>query len=182
MIAALLLAGCVHTPPHAAVPGAWRRTVARREQMRVDGRWCAWESEALSWDERTLWSVAPPEDDNWCAVPGESARWFDVVGQDGPFLSTRLQDDGCCPAAATVRCVTWNVETGAAATLDDYDARLAERRWARAQVELARDPALRAYTLDRNAFVVTPGGHVSFCAAPPGGAHSRAALRAVDVR
>ena len=181
-----LLVGCVHTPPHPPVEGTWSREFTRRQELRRDGRYCAWEAESPAWSGTLLWPAEAPIGDNWCETDGETARWFDVVGQDGAFLSTRLQEMGCCPDHWTAVCVTWNLETAKPATLVEYDEKRAERRWERAQTELQTllqsRPALAGYTITPDAFVVKPGGHVAFCAAPPGGAGTTAAIVEIDVK
>lgn len=181
-----LLSGCVHTPPHPALEGAWSKEFTRRQEIRQDGRYCAWEAESPAWAGTLLWPAEAPIGDNWCESAGETSRWFDVVGQDGAFLSTHLQEQGCCPDRATAVCVTWNLSTAKPATLVEYDEKRAERRWERAQALLQTllqsRPALAGYTITPDAFVVKPGGHVAFCAAPPGGAGNVAAIVEINVK
>lgn len=154
-----LLVACVHTPPHEAVPGAPTVAFARREQMTRDGAWCAWEAESLSFDGRPLWVADAPGEESWCRAPGgEASRVVDVLGRDGPFLSVRLTEWGCCPDHAVSRCVTLDVRTGEPTTLEAYDPRHAERRWSRA----VRD-APPGFTLSPDAFLVGDR-HVRFCA------------------
>ena len=80
-----LLVGCVHTPPHPPVEGTWSREFTRRQELRRDGRYCAWEAESPAWSGTLLWPAEAPIGDNWCETDGETARWFDVVGQDGVY-------------------------------------------------------------------------------------------------
>ena len=152
----LSMAGCVRTPPHDPVDGAPVTRTERREQMSHDGDWCSWEAESLYFGERALWAVDTPDDDGgWCETPGESSRMVDVLGQDGPYLSVKLTEMGCCPDHDAVRCFTMDMRTGAAITLEEYDSRRAERRWEQAQKSAVPG-------LDRGAFVVGDG-HVRFC-------------------
>jgi hypothetical protein len=164
----LLLLGCVHTPPHDPPPGRWTVDTVRREQMTLDGTWCSWEAENLVYEHDAVWAATPPDEDGgprtdtWCVDGGESARMVDVVAQDGPFLSTRLHEEGCCPRRDETTCTTWDLRTRGRAHLEDYDGRHAEWRWAKLQHLLAKDPDLVGWSFDRDAFLVR-GGHVTFC-------------------
>lgn len=159
----LLLVGCVHTPPHPAFVGTWEKVYARFEEVR-GVEYCVWESESLQAGGRMLWGLAPPEtEQNWCRASGERAAWFDVVGEDGAFLSVRSTEAGCCPETRRTVCATWNLETGGRATLEEYDATLAAERWSEAQVKLAAEHPGGGWVIDRAAFLVSKG-HVSFCA------------------
>ena len=178
---ALALAGCVHTPPHDPLAGAWKKDFVRREEMREDGSYCSWEAESLSYQGTAVWAVEPPEGQNWCGSADEVSRYFDVVGQDGAFVSVRTVENGCCPERAAAACVTWNLSTGKAATLTEYDEKRAVKRWAQAQAIIAT-PAYAGYVLVPDAFVVTEGGHVALCASPTGGAHSAGDIREILVK
>lgn len=164
----LLLAACVHTPPHDPVPGRWELHTERRERITPDGTWCSWEAENLSYDGRPVWTQEPPDlveghhNEDWCGTGGESARMMDVVAQDGPFLSTRVRTLACCPPEETVACVTWDLRTAAPARLPDFDEKRAASRWERLQRALAADPTLAGWTFAPDAFLVD-GGHVRFC-------------------
>lgn len=177
----LFLLACVHTPPHDAPAGAWKKEFVRREEMRRSGDYCAWEAESLTYGGAPVWSAEPPLGENWCGTPAEQSRMFDVVGQDGPFLSTRTTESGCCPDRSVTACVTWNLETKLPATLVEYDERRAEKRWAKAK-ELAAGPGYSGLTLSENSFVVAPGGHVAFCAVPTAGARTPEDIREILVK
>lgn len=154
MIWALL--GCVHTPPHPALPEPARVVnLARVEFADRDGRTCRWEQEQLFVGERRVLGDDYPDATDWCRTPGESWSTLDVLGQDGRYVSLLVESDRGRPA-----CQTWDVEQGRPVTLAEYDDKLAERRLARA----ARLHARRRLpgTLDANAFVVRDG-HVAFC-------------------
>jgi hypothetical protein len=153
----LLLLACVHTPPHDPVQGQPSVTAAWREEP-LDPGACMWSSENLRFGGTPLWVEDTPPEDGWCRAPSDSARLVDVLGVDGPFLSARLETRSCCPERVAVRCVTWDVRTGAPATLESYDPRHAERRWERAQ---RRAPD--GYALEREGFLVGDR-HVRFCA------------------
>lgn len=159
----LLALGCIHTPPHPPLPTPHRVELVRREESLPDGRACLWEAENVAWDGVAVWVAEPPEGDGWCEAPREAARMVDVLGQDGPFLSVHLRTFECCPERWDERWLTWDLRTGAAATLEAYDERLAARRWERALRQVERDPSLRGWVLDRDAFLVGDG-HVSFVA------------------
>lgn len=155
----LALLGCVHTPPHAPLPGTAAVELVRREQMTRHGEYCAWEAENLTFEGRPIWYEEAPEGESWCLAPGgESARVVDLLGQDGPYLSAKLEEWSCCPEVTTVRCVTYDLRTGEPATLEQYDPRHAERRW-----EKARKRVPAGAVVLRDAFVVGDG-HVRFCA------------------
>lgn len=159
----LLLAACMHTPPHPATPGAWELSLVSRDERLRDGTGCVWEAENLSYDGRPVWAAEGPEGEAWCEEPREDARLVDVLAQDGVFLSVRLRTFRCCPEAMEERWLTLNLETGAPATLEEYDERLAERRWARLGRLVARDPTLAGWDLARDRFLVGDG-HVRFVA------------------
>ena len=55
-----LLVGCVHTPPHPPVEGTWSREFTRRQELRRDGRYCAWEAESPAWSGTLLWPAEAP--------------------------------------------------------------------------------------------------------------------------
>ncbi len=177
----LLALACVHTPPHLAPSGEWKKDYTRREETREDGTYCAWEAESLTYKGVPLWSAEPPEGENWCAAADESSRYFDVVGQDGPFLSVRTVETGCCPERSTAACLTWNLETGKVATLADYDEHHAAKRITDATAILA-DEDYKGFVLADNGWVVKPDGHVALCAVPAAGAHSAADIREIDVK
>ena len=177
----LLLLACVHTPPHAPVEGTWKKEFVRREEIQAGGDYCSWEAESLTYAGTPLWSAEPPEGENWCGTPADQSRYFDVLGQDGPFLSIRTQESGCCPDHSDAACVTWNLQAGRPATLVEYDERRAAKRWAQAQA-IAAAPGFAGYTIAQDAFVVVPGGHVAFCAAPTAGARSGADIREIQVK
>lgn len=177
----LLLLACIHTPPHDPVEGTWTKEFVRLEEMRANGDYCSWEAESLMYGGAALWSVAPPIGENWCGTPAERAQYFDVLGQDGPFLSIRTQEIGCCPERSASTCVTWNLSTGKPATLMEYDERRAEKRWQKAQ-DIATAPAYAGLTIAEDTFVVKPGGHVAFCAAPHGGARSSEEIQEIVVK
>lgn len=177
----LLLLACVHTPPHDALAGTWKKEFVRREEMRHDGDYCAWEAESLTFDGAAIWSAEPPVGENWCGTPAEQSRAFDVVAQDGPFLSARTTEWGCCPDRSVAACVTWNLATKQPATLLEYDEHRAEKRWAQAQA-LAAAPAYAGFTVSEDSFVLSPGGHVAFCAVPRTGAHTPEDIREILVK
>lgn len=159
----LLTLGCMHTPPHPPAPSPWTMDLVRRAEALPDGTGCVWEAENLSYGGAPVWAEPGPEGEGWCEAPGEEARLVDVLGQDGVFLSVRLRTFRCCPEVWEERWLTWNLATGAPATLEQYDERLAERRWARLQRLQARDPTLAGWDLARDRFVVGDG-HVRFVA------------------
>jgi len=154
----LVLLSCATTRPHAPVAGAHSVAVAWREEEREDGA-CIYEAEDLRFDSIDLWvDPEPPPAEPSCREPWERSRTVDVLGQDGPYLSARLDTRDCCPERRTVACVTYDVRSGLPITLRQYDPRLADGRLARAQ-ELVPG----GYTLSRDAFAVGGGG-VRFCA------------------
>ncbi len=160
-----LLAPFVHTPPHAAPAAPHTIVYERREEMLPDGVYCAWEAESLWADGKPIWSVAAPEGEHWCQQPFEFARVVDVLGQDGPFLSVRLTEWGCCAEhEQVVPCRTYDLRTGAPATLEAYDPRHAAGRLRRLRRLLARRDDGGGWEVDPSAFRVG-GGHVRVCAA-----------------
>lgn len=177
----MLAGGCVHTPPHDPVGGAWKKDFVRREEMREDGTFCSWEAESLVYEGAPVWSAEPPTGQNWCGTADEVSRYFDVLGQDGPFLSVHTVETGCCPERSSAECVTWNLSTGQPATLTEYDEKHAAKRWLAAQVALAGSP-WEGYLLIPDAFLVVDGGHVAVCAYPPSGAKTPADIRTVVVK
>lgn len=160
MILALLVA-CAHTPPHAAVPGRVEVAVGVRDDARPDRRPCHWEAEALVFEGRVL--VGELLDPAEGACPDDRGVYVDRVGQDGPFVSVRVREEGV--GAGVPRCMTLDLRTGAAATLVDYDPKWAEKRLARA----ARRARKEGYAgeVRPEAFLVDgrrPGdGHVRLC-------------------
>ena len=154
----------VKTPAHAPPPAKWEVTYARVEQMTRDGAYCAWEAESLIYDGKPLWTAEPPEDESFCKAPFEAARTVDVIGQDGPFLSVRLTEWGCCPEEERrTRCLTYDLRTGEPATVESYDPRHAGwRRKKLARVLQRRDGG--GWTVEPGAFVVGDG-HLRVCAA-----------------
>lgn len=158
-----LTAAFVKTPPHPAPPAKWEVTYARVEQMTRKGVWCAWEAESLVYDGNAIWTAPPPEDESFCKAPFEAARMVDVLGQDGPYLSVRLTEWGCCPEReAVTRCVTYDLRTGEPTTLAAYD----EKNWPWREKKLARVLEKKhggGWTVEPSAFVVG-GGHVRVCA------------------
>lgn len=173
--------GCVHTPPHDLVSGEWKKEFVRREEMRKDGTFCSWEAESLVYDGVPVWSAQPPAGQNWCGTGDEESRYFNVIGQDGPFLSVQTVETGCCPERSVAACVTWNLTTGKPATLTEYDEKHAAKRWLAARVALAASP-WEGYLLVPDAFLVVEGGHVAVCAYPPGGARTAADIRDIVVK
>lgn len=158
-----LLAPFIHTKPSPPPPAKWEVTFARVEQMTRQGTWCAWEAESLVYDGKPIWSADAPEDESFCKAPFESARMVDVLGQDGPFLSVRLREWGCCPEEeAVTRCVTYDLRTGAPTTLEAYDPKHFEWRTKKLQRVLDKKHG-GGWSVDPSAFVVG-GGHVKVCA------------------
>jgi hypothetical protein len=158
-----LLAPFVHTPPSPPPDKKWQIAYERREDMTPDGVYCAWEQESLSYDGAPIWTADPPEGEQWCTTPFESARWIDVRGEDGPYLSVRLHELGCCPDHEEQRCVTYDVRTGDPITLEQYDPRHYAWRGRRLQKALARLGGAGEWSVDPTAFLVD-GGHVRACA------------------
>jgi hypothetical protein len=156
----LFALACVRTPPHTPFDGTWEKRVSYHEEHRGD-EYCVVEQEALLVDQVALWAASAPEpEQNWCRESGEHARWFDVAGQDGVFLSARVSERSAPPDRYTERCVTWNLDTRAEATLRDYDPERAAARLAEVSVKMR---ALgEGWTLDEDAFLVSKG-HVTFC-------------------
>lgn len=157
-----VLAACVHTPPHAPFAGTWEKVLTHHTEFRGD-EFCLAEQEALLVDRVALWSAPEPEpEQNWCRVSGEHARWFDVVGQDGAYLSARLTESGCCPDVVVERCVTWDLTARKEVSVADYDPEHATERLQEART---RAKALgEGWSIDATAFLVGKG-HVTFCAA-----------------
>ncbi len=162
-----LLAPFIHTPPHDPPPGRWEVTYVRAEAMTPAGTFCAWEAESLVYDGKAIWASDPPEDESFCKAPFEAARTVDVLGEDGPFLSVRFSDWGCCPEREQVtRCVTYDLRTGAPTTLEAYDP----KRYAWRSKKLARVLEKKhggGWSVEPGAFVVG-GGHVKVCATRDG--------------
>ena len=105
----ILLVACVHTPAHPASVGRWEKVYARYAEFR-GAEYCVWESESLQSGDRVLWGLTLPEpEQNWCRTSGEHAAWFDVVGEDGAFVSVRSTETSCCPETRTTDCATWNL-------------------------------------------------------------------------
>ncbi len=158
-----LLAPFVHTDPHPPPAARWEVTYVRKEDMTPEGVWCAWEAESLYYDGKALWSAAPPDGESWCRAPFEAARMVDVLGEDGPYLSVRLTEWACCPEREIVtRCVTYDLRTGAPATLEAYDPRSYTWRARRLKRVLDRKHG-GGWSVEPGAFVVG-GGHVRVCA------------------
>jgi hypothetical protein len=158
-----LLTACVHTAPHPAWSGSWSREIQVREEFHGDD-YCRWETESLRVGDRVLVGAQPPEpEQNWCARSGEQASWFDVVGEDGAFLSLRATTTEDPSGHDQTTCATWNLSTGAPATLEEYDTEHAAERWSAAQGRLAAEHPEGGWSIDRAAFLVGKG-HVSFCA------------------
>ena len=181
MIPLLVALACVHTPPHDPIAGAWQKDFARKEEMRASGDYCSWEAESLVYDGRRIWGADPPDGENWCGTPSEVSLAFDPLLQDGPFLSSRTEELGCCPARATMQCVTWNLMTGKAATLVEYDDKRAETRWEEAQA-IAAGPGWEGYRITQDEFLLVEGGHVAFCAVPKMGAKTASDIREIVVK
>ena len=157
----------IHTPSQPPAERPWSVTFERREQMTRAGVWCSWEAESLVAGDLPIWSAEPPEEENWCKAPGESARMVDVLGSDGPYVSVRLTDWGCCPNRQThVRCVTYDVRTGQPATMEAYDPK--SWKWRSQRLEQI---ATKSYggrlSWEPSAFVVG-GGHLRVCATAGG--------------
>jgi hypothetical protein len=157
----------IHTPSQPPAERPWSVTFERREQMTRAGVWCSWEAESLVAGDLPIWSAEPPEEENWCKAPGESARMVDVLGSDGPYVSVRLTDWGCCPNRQThVRCVTYDVRTGQPATMEVYDPKSWKWRSQRL-AQISKRSYAGALSWEPSAFVVG-GGHVRVCATAGG--------------
>lgn len=96
--ALLLLAGCVRTPPHAD----WNGRVTVENGWRVASPPtppCDWQGEALVRDGTVLWGELPDRFEGPCPTGGERSRLVtvDIVGRDGPFVSTVLRARGPIP-------------------------------------------------------------------------------------
>lgn len=154
-----LLAPFVHTAPLPPPDAAWEVAFLRREEMTPSGVWCAWEAESLMYDGKPIWSAPPPEGDQWCSSPFEAARMLDVLGENGPYLSVRLTEWGCCPEHESIdRAVTYDLRTGQATTLEAYDPR--SFRWRSKRLQRILDKKRGGgWTVDPSAFVVD-GRHV----------------------
>lgn len=158
-----LLAPFIVTKPHPPPEGAWAVTYARVERMTPKGIWCAWEAESLAYDGTPVWTAEPPQDESFCQAPFEAARMVDKLGQDGPFLSVRLRDWGCCPEReAETRCVTYDARTREPTTLEAYDPKHYEWRAKKLQRVLDKKHG-GGWSVEPSAFVVG-GGHVRVCA------------------
>lgn len=164
----LLLLSCVHKPPSPGPPLPWQRSVVRRAEVSPDGLSCTWEAEELVTAGGTLWAVSPPDalegthNEDWCVGGGEASRTFDVTGQRGPYLSTRLHEERCCPARETRLCVTWDLRTRAPASLGEVDPRDGARRWAEFAARAQTDPALAGWRFSPDEFLLV-GDHLRFC-------------------
>jgi hypothetical protein len=191
---ALGLAGCAGTPTQPPVPvpvevrSGWRGEFGGPQERRP----CDWHGEVLLVDGQALWGELPDVSVP-CGLPSLGVPrgvQVDVVGRDGPYLSTVMRVDGPPPLRArdpradllarevdTVppwartpdlalapsghpRCRTWDVRTGLPVSLAAYDAARAERRWTRALRATGEQAPLRG--LDPGGFVVGDG-HVRFC-------------------
>lgn len=163
--AALVLggvAGCLHTPPHEPLPGALTHEVERVDLLTRDGAPCLWESEQLRFAGADVWTHSPPVEEGWCADGVEQAWMVELLGRDGPFLSTLLVEADLQAPTRSARCVTWDLRTRQPTTLAAYDERHAERRVELLRLAATKDPSLAGLPLDPEAFVVG-GGHVRFC-------------------
>lgn len=154
---------CMHTPPAPPVNQIPQVQLERREFTDPAGQYCAWEAESLMFGSKALWTEEAPDAPNGCVPPGEHARTVDVVGQNGKYVSAILRDWTCCPDVVSLRCVTYDGETGEPTTLEAYDEKHALKRQLRAQKEWVRMGAPAGWTLDPNSFLID-GGHVTFCA------------------
>ncbi len=158
-----ILSPFVHTPPLPPPAGKVEVAFVRKEDMTPEGVWCTWEAESLFYDGTSIWAAAPPEEEHWCRTPFEASRTVDVLGQNGPFLSVRQSEWGCCPDAEIVtRCVTYDVRTGQPVTLAQYDPRSAKWRGKRLEKLLAKKDG-GGWSAPPSAFVVD-GAHVRICA------------------
>ncbi|MDP2315541.1 MAG: hypothetical protein Q8P41_21765 [Pseudomonadota bacterium] len=158
-----LIAPFVHTRPHPPPAAKWEVAFVRKEDMTPAGIWCAWEAESLYFDGKPVWAAEVPEGEQWCGAPFEFARMVDILGEDGPYLSVRLTEWGCCPDHEVVtRCVTYDLATHAPTTLEAYDPRWYTWRAKKLQRMLDRKDG-GGWSVDPTAFVVD-GGHVRVCA------------------
>jgi hypothetical protein len=137
----------------------------RREAITPTGEQCLWEAERLAIGGEVSWPAEAPEGEAWCTTGFEVARTVDILGRDGPFVSTVVADVDAS-GAWTRRCITWDVRSGAPTTIDAWSFKLAPTLWASAADALA-SPAWVGWTTDRESFVLR-GGHVSFCVARDG--------------
>jgi hypothetical protein len=157
-----LLAPFVHTPPHP-VEGRWQIELVRIEQATASGRPCVWEAEQLTYEGRAVWVATPPGDESFCRAPGEAARMVDVLGEDGPFLSVRLEERRCCPERVEVTpCVTYDLRSGTPVSLEAYDPDRFDWRSKKLTRVLERRHG-GGWTAEPWAFVVDRG-HVRVCA------------------
>jgi hypothetical protein len=193
-VCALGLTACAGTPlqPPLAVPvevrSGWRGEFGGPQERRP----CDWQGEVLLVGGEPLWGELP-EPSVPCGLPAPGAPrgvQVDVVGRDGPYVSTVLRVEGTPPERAPdprvevlardvdgvppwartpdlalapsggVACRTWDVRTGLPVSLAAYDAGRAARRWARALRTTGEDAPARG--LDPGGFVVGDG-HVRFC-------------------
>ncbi len=94
----LLLVGCARTPPHAA----WTGSVSVEAGWRVASppqAPCDWQAEALVSGEALLWGEVPDRFKGPCPTgTGSRLVTVDIVGRDGPFVSTVLRARGPLPA------------------------------------------------------------------------------------
>ena len=141
-----------------------------------DDAWCGWDAEQIVTAEGVLWSVTPPDlvdgahSDQWCEAGGERSRTLDVVSQRGPYLSTILNDQRCCPEQASHLCVTWDLRTRAPAALLDVEPRRAADLWARLQARIFLEPRLTDWRFSPDEFLLDNGG-VRFCGRRDGAIH-----------
>lgn len=158
-----LLAPFVHTPPHPPPPAKWEVAYTRAEQMTPAGVYCSWEAENLLYDGKAIWSADPPEDESFCKEPFEAARTIDVLGEDGPFLSVRFREWGCCPEReALTRCVTYDLRTATPTTLEAYDPK--HYKWRAKKLQRVLDKKHGGgWSVEPSAFIVGDR-HVRVCA------------------
>lgn len=164
LLAAPLLgvASCLHTPPQPPFPGEVTREVERVDVLTRDGAPCLWESEQLRIAGADVWTRPPPVEEGWCVDGAEQAWMVEILGRDGPFLSTLLVEADLLVPRREARCVTWDLRSRQPTTLAAYDERHAERRLELLDRAVAKDPSLAGLAFDPAAFVVG-GGHVRFC-------------------
>ena len=167
---------CLHRPPSVNPAVPWRREAVHREEVIGDDAWCGWDAEQIVTAEGVLWSVTPPDlvdgahSDQWCEAGGERSRTLDVVSQRGPYLSTILNDQRCCPEQASHLCVTWDLRTRAPAALLDVEPRRAADLWARLQARIFLEPRLTDWRFSPDEFLLDNGG-VRFCGRRDGAIH-----------
>ena len=158
----VVISGCMHTPPHPALPEPVHVDLAaRHETADLAGRDCSWEEEGLWVGGQRIVGHDAPDAADWCVAPSDHWATVDLLGQDGPFVSVFLEADG-----DVGRCETWNVNENRPASLVDYDPKHAEARVRRGARLLARRkiPGI----LHPDSFYVR-GGHVVFCVFGPDG-------------